>query len=59
MLRNGRIVEQGLARDVVAAPKHKYTQRLLTVSIGRREPGAPVPEGSPVLRDVSLTLQRG
>ena len=45
VMSQGRIVEQGRPADVVAAPQHEYTQRLLDAApgLGRIRRPAPVP----------------
>jgi microcin C transport system ATP-binding protein len=32
VIRNGRVVEQGPARRIFAAPQHPYTQELMSAS---------------------------
>jgi peptide/nickel transport system ATP-binding protein len=39
----GEIVEQGLTREVLAAPAHPYTKGLLASLPQRNEPGLPLP----------------
>ncbi|MER7575835.1 ABC transporter ATP-binding protein [Streptomyces sp. NPDC126514] len=45
VMRHGRIVEEGTAEDIYAAPAHEYTRELLSRAPGRN--GTPVPAGAP------------
>ncbi len=75
VLRNGNLVEQGTARELLANPKEDYTRALLSVRKGREEKiehadeaksllevkdiSAAYGNGILVLRDVDLHLDRG
>ncbi len=57
VMRAGEVVESGTTRDVIAAPKHPYTQML--VAAEPRGSKAPPPDGAPVLlegRDIHVTF---
>ncbi|GAA3545107.1 ABC transporter ATP-binding protein [Nonomuraea rosea] len=43
VMRDGRVVESGPASDVLNAPRHDYTRRLLTTRLLPRSPEAPEP----------------
>ncbi|MGH6780486.1 MAG: ABC transporter ATP-binding protein, partial [Sphingomonadaceae bacterium] len=45
VLEKGRTVEQGTARQILAAPAHPYTRRLVA-SLPSRAPARPVPDGA-------------
>lgn len=51
VLRDGRIVEQGPARELLAAPQHDYTRTLLAAApafaAGRIEPSSGAPAAAP------------
>ncbi len=75
VLRHGKLVEEGGLREILAHPKQAYTRALLSVRkggearIAHSGEGKPILEvsnliaayddGKPVLRDVSLRLDRG
>ena len=59
VLEKGRMVEQGPARLVLAAPIHPYTRRLVD-SLPRRTPARARPSTGPLLsvRDLGVTYRR-
>jgi peptide/nickel transport system ATP-binding protein len=73
VLRHGKMVEYGPARQIIEAPRQDYTRRLLSVRRAQRPPSpAKVSSGlleiagvtagygnTPILHDVSLTLPAG
>jgi len=59
VLRDGHLVEEGEAREMLAAPKEDYTRRLLSVRTFRKEAvvGGPPPE--PVLKIEHVSASYG
>ncbi|MZE55803.1 dipeptide ABC transporter ATP-binding protein [Streptomyces sp. SID5770] len=51
VMRHGRIVEEGAAEDIYAAPAHEYTRELLARAPGRNTPSAGGPAISPTAGD--------
>jgi peptide/nickel transport system ATP-binding protein len=56
VLQGGRVVEDGLPRDILVSPRHEYTRRLtdavprLTAATAGPEPAAPAAPGREILR---------
>ncbi|WP_089942539.1 ABC transporter ATP-binding protein [Candidatus Entotheonella palauensis] len=74
VLRHGDLVEEGLAREMLAHPREDYTRQLLSVRRTRRDqPATPGDDvvlqctgvtagyrvGSPVIEAIDLTIRRG
>lgn len=59
VLRKGISVEDGKTSDVLADPKHSYTQSLLAADPDQWTKSEPVPLGAPLLVAQDLSLGRG
>ncbi len=60
VMRGGEIVESGAVAEIVARPRHPYTQMLLAAEPEGRK--APPPDGAPILldaRDLAVTFAMG
>lgn len=49
VMKDGRVVEQGAARDVLGAPRHPYTRALIAAVPGLDTRGAPLVPGAALL----------
>lgn len=56
VMRNGEVVETGTTQELLARPKHPYTQKLLA-AMPRRGPARPVPEAPPVVEVRGLVVE--
>ena len=55
VMREGRVVEEGMSRQVLRQPTHPYTRALIEAVPGRRRAGAPVAApGAPLLEVAGL-----
>ncbi len=59
VLRYGNLVEEGTARDMIAAPKEDYTRQLLAVRTFRKEDQAELDAPEPVLKVENVTASYG
>ena len=59
VLRYGNLVEEGTARDMIAAPQEEYTRRLLAVRTFRKEGMAELDAPEPVLKVENVTASYG
>lgn len=59
VMLDGRIVESGLASQVLSAPAHDYTRRLLAAEPERWPPRTPPPPGAPVITARGLAKSFG
>ena len=58
VLEKGRTVEQGSARQILNAPEHPYTRRLVS-SLPRRAPARPLPSGTMLtIDDLVVSFRR-
>ncbi|MBE1203805.1 dipeptide ABC transporter ATP-binding protein [Aminobacter carboxidus] len=56
VMQNGSIVEQGLTSELLAAPQHDYTKRLLS-SLPTRGPARPVAKGDALISVDKLVVE--
>lgn len=47
VLKDGQVIEQGAARDVLSEPRHPYTRSLLAAVPGQRKPAGRAPTHAP------------
>lgn len=59
VMLDGRIVERGPATQVLSAPAHDYTRRLLAAEPERWPPRTPAPIGAPVVTATGLAKSFG
>jgi peptide/nickel transport system ATP-binding protein len=59
VLRYGHLVEEGNARDMMAAPKEEYTRQLLAVRSFRKESQAEFGQDRPLLKVENVTASYG
>ncbi len=59
VLRYGHLIEEGNARDLIAAPKEEYTRRLLAVRSFRKVGQAEIDKDRPLLKVENLTASYG
>jgi peptide/nickel transport system ATP-binding protein len=59
VLRYGHLVEEGSARDMIAAPKEEYTRQLLAVRSFRKESQAEFGQDRPLLKVENVTASYG
>ena len=59
VLRHGRLVEEGEARSLLAAPNQEYTRQLLNVRTERKDPAQVDREQDVVLRVQNVSAQYG
>ena len=59
VLQYGHLVEEGIAREMIAAPKEDYTRRLLAVRSFRKQGQAEIDRDQPLLRVENLSASYG
>ena len=59
VLQYGHLVEEGIAREMIAAPKEDYTRRLLAVRSFRKQGQAEIDRDKPLLRVENLSASYG
>ena len=59
VLQYGHLVEEGIGREMIAAPKEEYTSRLLAVRSFRKEDQVEIDRDKPLLRVENLTASYG
>jgi peptide/nickel transport system ATP-binding protein len=59
VLRYGHLIEEGNARDLIAAPKEEYTRQLLAVRSFRKVGQAEIDKDRPLLKVENLTASYG
>ncbi len=59
VLRYGHLVEEGSAREMIAAPKEEYTRQLLAVRSFRKESQVETDQDRPLLRIENVTASYG
>jgi len=59
VLQYGYLVEEGIAREMIAAPKEEYTRRLLAVRSFRKEGQVETGQAQPLLRVENLSASYG
>ena len=59
VLQYGHLVEEGIAREMIAAPKEEYTSRLLAVRSFRKEGLVETDQAQPLLRVENLSASYG
>lgn len=59
VLRHGDLVEEGVTKDVLAAPKASYTKALLAADPAHWPKAPSTPKGQPVLTAANLSIGRG
>ncbi|MCH7795371.1 MAG: ABC transporter ATP-binding protein, partial [Proteobacteria bacterium] len=59
VLRNGYMIEEGSARDLIAAPKEEYTRQLLAVRSFRKVSQVEIDQDRPLLKVENVTASYG
>jgi len=59
VLRNGYMIEEGSARDLIAAPKEEYTRQLVAVRSFRKESQVEIDQDRPLLKVENVTASYG
>ena len=59
VLRHGHLIEEGNARDIIAAPKEEYTRRLLAVRSYRKAGQVETDQDRPLLKVENLSASYG
>ena len=59
VLQYGHLVEEGIAREMIAAPKEEYTRRLLAVRSFRKQEQVETDQTQPLLRVENVTASYG